>query len=72
MIKEKKLKHFRFNFKAMGTLCEIQLFSEHPGKADRLSKRIIADVQRLEAKYSRYRQDSFLSKINLIALQGGS
>ena len=72
MIKVKKLKHFRFNFKAMGTLCEIQLFSEHPGKADRLSKRIIADVQRLEAKYSRYRQDSFLSKINLIALQGGS
>ena len=71
-MKAKKLKHFRFNFKAMGTLCEIQLFSDHPGKANRLSKRIIADVQRLEAKYSRYRQDSFLSKINLVALQGGS
>jgi len=71
-MKDKKLKHFCFNFKAMGTLCEIQLFSEHPGKATRLSKRIIADVERLEAKYSRYRQDSFLSKINQIALQGGS
>lgn len=67
----KKLKHFSFNFKAMGTLCELQLFSEHPGKANRLGKRVIADVARLEAKYSRYSPDSFLSQINRIAIQGG-
>ncbi len=67
-----KLKQYNFNFKAMGTPCEIQLFSEHPGKASRLAKRMIADVQRLEAKYSRYRPDSFLSQINQVALQGGS
>ncbi len=47
----------------MGTLCELQLFSEHPGRANRLGKRIIADVLRLEAKYSRYREDSLLSKL---------
>ena len=67
-----KLKEFTFNFKAMGTLCVLQLFSEHPGKANRLSKRVIADVQRLEAKYSRYRADSLLSEINQVAKQGGS
>ena len=67
-----KLKHFSFNFKAMGTPCELQLFSEHPGRANRLAKRVIADVQRLEAKYSRYREDSLLSKINQVAKQGGS
>ena len=71
-MKEKKLKHFCFKFKAMGTLCEIQLFSEHPGKANRLGKRIITDVERLEAKYSRYRPESQLSQINNVALLGGS
>ncbi len=67
-----KLKHFNFNFKSMGTLCELQFFSEHPGRTSRLAKRVIADVQRLEAKYSRYREDSLLSKINRVAKQGGS
>ena len=67
-----KLKHFSFNFKAMGTLCELQFFSEQPGKTKRLANRVIADVQRLEAKYSRYREDSLLSKINRVAKQGGS
>ena len=70
-MKAKKLKYFSFNFKAMGTHCELQFFSEHPGKANRLGKRVITDVQRLEAKYSRYRPDSFLSKINQVAAQGG-
>jgi thiamine biosynthesis lipoprotein len=71
-MQEKKLKHFNFSFKAMGTLCELQLFSEHPGQANRLSKRVIADVQRLEAKYSRYLPDSLLSEINQVAKLGGS
>jgi thiamine biosynthesis lipoprotein len=72
VMKEKKLKPFNFSFKAMGTLCDLQLFSEHPGRANRLGKRIIADVERLEAKYSRYRADSLLSQINEVAKQGGS
>ena len=55
----------------MGTQCEIQIYSDHPGKVKRLSKRIINDIQRLEVKYSRYRPDSFLSQINLVANQGG-
>lgn len=68
----KKRKGYKFEFKAMGTLCDIQLYSEHPGKANRLSKRLMADVARLEAKYSRYRPDSLLSQINAVAKTGGS
>ena len=67
----KKLKHYSTTFTAMGTQCEIQIYSDHPGKVKRLSKRIINDIQRLEVKYSRYRPDSFLSQINLVANQGG-
>ena len=67
----KKLKHYSTTFTAMGTQCEIQIYSDHPGKVKRLSKRIINDIQRLEVKYSRYRTDSFLSQINLVANQGG-
>ncbi|MGD0960867.1 MAG: FAD:protein FMN transferase [Methylomonas sp.] len=67
-----KLKLYRYPFKAMGTLCELQLYSEHPGKTNRFSKRVIADVHRLEAKYSRYRPDSLLSGINRTALEGGA
>jgi len=70
-MKAQKLKKYSFDFKAMGTLCTIEIFSEHPGRARRLGKNVIADVQRLEAKYSRYRPDSLLSRINQVALQGG-
>lgn len=67
----KKLKQVSLNFKAMGTRCEIQLLHDHPDQAKRLGKRIIADVQRLETKYSRYLQDSLLSQINQVAVSGG-
>lgn len=34
-------------------------------------KAVVGDVERLEAMYSRYREDSFLSEINRVAAQGG-
>lgn len=67
-----KLKPYRIRFKAMGTLCELHVFSAKPAQTKQLTERILADVQRLEAKYSRYRPDSLLSRINQAALQGGS
>lgn len=48
----------------MGTPCEIQLFSKNTGIAEHAANLVINDVNRLEALYSRYREDSFLSKIN--------
>lgn len=56
----------------MGTQCEIQLFVEEQKLANRIAEIVIADVQRLEGLYSRYKPDSLLSKINTVAATGGS
>jgi FAD:protein FMN transferase len=66
------LKYYRSEFKAMGTPCDIQLFARNKGKARDAANAAIADVQRLEALYSRYKTDSFLSEINRAAVVGGS
>lgn len=55
----------------MGTECEIQLFTKQRLLAEQTADIVIADVQRLEARYSRYRSDSFLAAINRIAATGG-
>ena len=62
----------RFPFQAMGSPCEIQLFASDETRARRAADAAIADVARLEARYSRYRHDSLLSDINRIAARGGS
>ena len=64
-------KFYRRVFKAMGTLCEIQLFAKTDEVANRVAEVAIADIARLENRYSRYRGDSFLSEINRIAAEGG-
>ncbi|MCI0653632.1 MAG: FAD:protein FMN transferase [Methylococcaceae bacterium] len=66
------MKLFHFAFKAMGTPCEIQLFATKYAAAKRITELAIADVHRLEFRYSRYRDDSFLSEINRVAAKGGS
>ena len=65
------LTYYRFAFKAMGSPCDIQLFADTQVNAQRVADAAIADVQRLEALYSRYRSDSFLSAINRVAATGG-
>ncbi|MEQ1546991.1 FAD:protein FMN transferase [Methyloglobulus sp.] len=67
-----KLKYYRREFKAMGTPCDIQLFARSQAIASQAADMAIADVQRLEALYSRYRETSFLSEINRVAAVGGS
>lgn len=59
-------------FKAMGSPCELKLYAESGSKAEQCAATVIKDVQRLEQRYSRYRPDSDLSRINQIAGQGGS
>jgi FAD:protein FMN transferase len=66
------VKYFHSEFKAMGTPCDIQLFSETETIARAASDAAIADVQRLEGLYSRYRETSFLSEINRVAAIGGN
>jgi thiamine biosynthesis lipoprotein len=68
----KNLTYYRREFKAMGTPCDIQLFARDEAKARQAADAAIADVQRLEALYSRYKTGSFLSEINRVAAIGGS
>jgi thiamine biosynthesis lipoprotein len=70
-MQENNLKYYKREFKAMGTVCDIQLFARNKAKAGNAANAAIADVQRLEALYSRYKPDSFLSKINQFAAVGG-
>lgn len=56
----------------MGIPCDIQLFAHDEAKARHAADAAIADAQRLQALYSRYKADSFLSEINRVAAIGGS
>ena len=56
----------RFAFRAMAAENELQLHAEAP-LAARAAQSAIAEVARIEAKYSRYRADSVLSRINAAA-----
>ena len=66
-----RLNLFHYDFQAMGSPCSIKLYARNDKSAQRAAKVAIDDVSRLEAKYSRYREDSFISAINRIAVDGG-
>ena len=66
------LNYYHYDFQAMGSPCAIQLYAGSAKKAKQAARVVMDDVYRLEAKYSRYRADSFLSSINRVAAQGGS
>jgi FAD:protein FMN transferase len=55
----------RLRFRAMASACEAVV--EHPDDATRALAAARAEVERIEAKYSRYRDDSTLSAINAAA-----
>jgi thiamine biosynthesis lipoprotein len=48
----------------MASRCEVRLFAPDEGTARRWSDPAIDEVRRIEAKYSRYRDDSVTSRIN--------
>ncbi len=55
----------------MGSPCEIQLYAKDARQAEKAFQAVVADVERLERRYSRYRSDSFLSEINRLATVQG-
>ena len=57
----------RIPFKAMGSPCELHLHAESQDELDTVAAAAIAEVARLEARYSRYRDDSLASRINASA-----
>ncbi|MGB8337504.1 MAG: FAD:protein FMN transferase [Burkholderiales bacterium] len=58
------MKLFSYPFRAMGGPNELQLYANDTASADGIAKLAIVEVERIEAKYSRYRDDSVLSRIN--------
>jgi len=62
----------QFRFQAMGTCCELQLYADSSRQARQVREQVTADVSRLEKKYSRYLERSFLSEMNRCAGTGGS
>ncbi|MCC6197432.1 MAG: FAD:protein FMN transferase [Burkholderiales bacterium] len=61
------MKVFRQTFRAMAAEHELELAAEDMDVARRAADAAIADVKRIEAKYSRYREDSVTSRINQAA-----
>jgi thiamine biosynthesis lipoprotein len=60
----------RYPFAAMGSPCEVRLYSSDEPRARACAQSAIADVRRLDAKFSSYRCDSLLAKINRAAAAG--
>lgn len=54
----------RFRFRAMGSPCELHLWATSREQASAVADRARAEIDRLERKYSRYREDSLASRIN--------
>ncbi|PTT87002.1 hypothetical protein DBR42_12560, partial [Pelomonas sp. HMWF004] len=61
---------YGFEFSAMGTVCRLRLCADSPQAATQAAERAVAEVRRLEIKYSRYRADSIVSRINAAAGTG--
>jgi thiamine biosynthesis lipoprotein len=55
----------------MGSPCEIQLYAPSRSDAGRVAAMAAKEVERLEQRYSRYRETSLLSAINRVAAEGG-
>ncbi|MEO8124669.1 MAG: FAD:protein FMN transferase [Burkholderiales bacterium] len=59
-----------FQFTAMASGCEVRIAGLSRRRAGPLAAEAIAEVRRIEVKYSRYRADSIVSRINAAAGSG--
>jgi thiamine biosynthesis lipoprotein len=64
LLPSSRLHLYDYSFAAMGTMCTLHLYSDSQMRADMLAALAVAEVERIEKKYSRYAQDSALSTIN--------
>src|SRR5512143_3772223 len=61
---EKRADHWIGRFSAMNSPCEILLEVDNRSVAERLVKSAAREAWRIEAKFSRYRDDNILHQIN--------
>lgn len=58
---------FTIDFQAMASRCEIRLAAACGAEARAMADPVLEEVRRIEAKYSRFRADSIVSRINAAA-----
>jgi thiamine biosynthesis lipoprotein len=63
---------YSFPFSAMGTECNLHFYASNSSDAQEIAGHAIAEVYRIEDRYSRYNPDSLLVQINQVAQAGGS
>jgi thiamine biosynthesis lipoprotein len=61
------MRTIRIPFQAMASDCEVVLGADDAGQARSLAQAAIDEVHRVETKFSRYRPDSIVSRINAAA-----
>ena len=59
-------------FYAMASDCTVHLCGETAEKVEQFAAAAESEVRRIEMRYSRYRDDSELTRINKVAATGGS
>ena len=55
---------FRHKFRAMASVADIQLYARDLASATHAARAAQREVERIESKYSRYRDDSIITRIN--------
>src|SRR5665213_3608472 len=63
---------FSHSFFAMGSDCTVHFFADSAEEFETFALAAEGEVVRIERRYSRYRADSELSRINAVAAHGGS
>ncbi len=66
------LELYHYPFTALGSDCNLYLYSPDPSHAEETAQAAADEVIRIEQRYSRYSRDSVLSGINQAALRGGT
>lgn len=61
---EQRVDYFVGHFKAMASNCEVLIDNLNESFAHEITQRVATEVTRIEQKYSRYRDDNILHKIN--------
>jgi len=63
---------YRHHFHSMGSRCEVRIYARAEDEAAAVARKAVADVQRLDAKYSNYRDDNVTAAINRVGAAGGA
>jgi len=61
------MRELGFGFRAMASVCEVRLCAEDEAAAQAQAQAAIDEVRRIEAKFSRYTEDSVTTRINRAA-----